>query len=151
MVLCSKKTFIMLVLTCAALIPNTIWGAHRYPQAPVCAPPQPCMTIPIQPLQQGCGPLSAMPNCPPPCPPPTCGQNRGTGFNPLSTLFSVVTAPFRWIGGCFAGGSKCGPPPCIPPTCMPMMPPQCMPMGPVKCKPEGMSGRAAVYMPPMMR
>jgi hypothetical protein len=112
------------------------------------APPMPgFQPMPMQAAMPVPGPMMGAPNCPPPCPPPMCGPKQGDGFNPLSAIFSVITFPFRLLGGLSSNNCQ---PMCPPPSCVPMCAPQCGPPPITKCKPEGLPKRAsAVKYSPM--
>jgi hypothetical protein len=128
-----------------------------------CAPPmmRPALSMPA-PMP---GPMHAV-NCPPPCPPPMCapptcappscgpamcGQASGGGFNPFAALFSLVTAPFRIIGGLVPGRTTCAPPMCPPPGCMPVCMPDCGPaMAPItKVKAPARAAYSPRAIPPL--
>jgi len=87
---------------------------------------------------------------PPMCPPPACAPAYG-GFNPLSALVSVVTLPFKLIGGAVSALRPCPQPVCMPAGYVPMAPPSCGPpmnVGPAKCKP-GLASRNTYGYAPM--
>lgn len=115
---------------------------------PTGCPPQKIPVYPPMPAfpaaKIGPAPMSCMPNClpacPPPCPPPGYGPPPGTGFNPLSAIFSAITLPFRLIAGAMNRGNYQPPMYCPPPGCMPM----CAPPA-TKVKP----GKRAAYGGPV--
>ncbi len=114
--------------------------APRYPMQ------APAMAMPGPPTVMGPAPMACMPSCPPPCAPPPCGP-QVSGFNPLSAVFSVITLPFRLIGGAFSSRQSCQPAFCPPPGCMPMCPPpMCGPQPIAKCKPVKSSRMGAPMM-----
>jgi hypothetical protein len=92
------------------------------------------MPMPVPGPAMGPAPMGCLPNCPPPCPPPACGPTMGSGFNPLSAIFSVIAFPFKLIGGAFSNRQECAPMMCPPPGCMPMCMPNCGPQPITKCK-----------------
>lgn len=141
-----------------AVLAVPLFAAHGIPaptavplKVPVYGPagyPPPGAPTPMAaPVMAAPRPMMAAPMCPPPCAPPVCGPTTGVGFSPLSALVSVVTLPFRIIGGAVSSLRGCGPAACPPVGCAPMMPPGCGPMPPVKCKPGPMPQAAIRYSP----
>ena len=95
--------------------------------------------------------MGPAPCAPPMCAPPACGPASCEGFNPLSALVSIVTLPFRVIGGAVSALRPCPQPTCMPAGYVPMAPPSCGPpmnVGPTKCRP-GLASRTNYGYAPM--
>ncbi len=163
-------TRILCVCACLMLFCCTVGSGMA--QARHAGPPSMCPPLKVQMpgppppcgpgIPAGPGQMCGLPSCPPPCPPPcmppcmspgcppqNCGSSCQSGFNPLSGLLSVITAPFRLLANCVSLNGNCQPLPCCPsiacaPPCMPPCGPPPCPQRITKCKPMG----APMGMPP---
>lgn len=155
------RTVCLCLVAAILLAASAVFAAHGgpMPQAAPLMVPVYGAAPPPRPFAPGNmpGPAMAAPRvmgpaacAPPMCPPPACAPPC-EGFNPLSALVSIVTLPFKLIGGAVSSLKPCPQPTCMPMGYVPMAPPSCGPpvnVGPAKCR-AGLASRNSYGYAPM--